>query len=170
MANKHVKQLTDKVKNYFEELNRLDLMAVKMSSGMMVDPEDWSDVTGEIRCLALYLSNVNSVLAMALDPKDFNRALSSRRNLVKSLKDVLSKIRLEQPDSELIPSYEKVLEDHDNTLFLLEQTSKFRNFPKAKKKFSKWSKKGLIDLGYTPFNRIEVSLIKIRNSLSEGVD
>ena len=169
MANRHIKELSDKVKGYFEELNRLDSIAVKISSIKMVDPDDWSELTADIRNLALYISNVNSVLAMALDPKDFQQALSSRRNLVKSLLEVIEKVKVEQPDSELLGSYHKVFGEHKDTLFLLEQTNKFRCFPKAKKKFNKLIRAGLVDKSYTPFCRIEITLLKIKNTLDSEV-
>lgn len=169
MANRHVKELSQKVKNYFEELNNLDSLAVKISSTKMVDPEDWAELTTEIRNLALYLSNVNSVLAMALDPIDFQQALSSRRNLVRSFLKVIERVKVEQPDSELLSDYYKVIEDHKDTLFLLEQTNRFRCFPKAKKKFNRLERAGLIDKSYTPFGRIEVTLLKIKNTLESEV-
>ena len=165
MANKHINKLISKTKKYFDELNLLDSEAVRISSNSMVDPEEWAEITGDIRGLAIHLSNINSVLSMALDSKDFTQALSSRRNLVKSIKQTLSRVQTEQPGSELVESYSKVLKDHEDTLFLLEQTNKFRSFPKAKKKYSNWDKKGLIDKGYIPFSRVELTLIKIKNSL-----
>ena len=169
MANRHIKELSNKVKEYFEELNSLDSEAVRISSTKMVDPEDWAELTSEMRNLALYISNINSVLSMALDPIDFQQALSSRRNLVKSLEDVIEKVREQQPDSELLGNYDKVLVDHRDTLFLLEQTNKFRCFPKAKKKFNRLNRVGLVDKSYTPFCRIEVTLLKIKNTLDSEV-
>jgi hypothetical protein len=166
MANRHIKELSKKVKTYFEKLNRLDNMAVKLSSDTMVDPDEWNEIVESIRLLSLHLANISSVLSMAeVSPLDFTSALNSRRTLVKSLNSVIERVVKEQPESELILGYKKALEDHKSTLELIEETYRFKSFPKSKKKFSKWNKRGLIDMVYKPFESVDKKISEIDTKL-----
>ena len=170
MAKKHINRLIDNLKIYFERLNRLDSEAVSISSKKMIDPGDWAEITESLRRLSIHLSNLNSLLAMALDSADFLPALNSRRNLVKSIEEVLSRVKSEQPDSSLILGYENMLISHRSILLLLDETEKFRSYPNSDKKYKRWIKRGLIDFNYKPFKQVEEDMDKIGSLLAqEGV-
>ena len=161
MANKHLKKLSKRLEDYLDRLNGLDLKAVSMSSVSLVDPDEWGEVTGEIRKMSIHIANVNSILTMAQDSDNFLAALSSRRNLVESLGKVIDRVKSEQPGLELIDSYSTALSEQMKVLDLLEETERVRSYPNSKKNYSKWVKKGLVYDNYLPFTQINEKLEEI---------
>lgn len=166
------KELVDFVK-IVEELEKEIQDETKDS---MFLPEDLEVVLSSCRGLDNYISFLSKALLSALNnTKVFNRIVKSQETLTDQLEMVLERVKTEQPDSPLIENYYNSLVKARTDLIVLEAVRKWLGYPKSKKKFRAWMKKGLIPknpitYSFGPFMSIRSKILDIRKQLGELVD
>ena len=157
MSLVQIKELEEKLKNgvypSIWELNNKFQIETKETSYSPEVIEEFIELSKEIDSYTMVLSK--AIASALVGPKFFNLILNSQRQLVNQFEMLSKRIKDEDPDSPLIKTYSEAILKNKPKLELLEAVKLQLDYPKSKKKFNKWKKKGWIAKSFRPFDYIE---------------
>lgn len=172
MSLVQIKELDEKLKNEIYpsiwELNNRFQVETKKTS---YSPEVIEEFMVLSKGIDSYTMVLSKAIASALKgPKSFNPIFNSQKQLISQLEKIINRVKEEQPDSPLISEYSKALLSNIPKFGILKEIKAYLDYPKSKKKFNKWKKKGWVILDFVPFINIENLKEEFNKKLEELIN
>lgn len=173
MAKKKIKELSKELFEYWvKEFEEVETDLQNKLRNSMVDPEVTQESLDLLRGISRYIQNLNSSLQMALEDRhQFYRTHDSALFLDKTFRENIEKIKEQEPDSDLIETYGKKLEDNRPLLEILTWVKLSLELPRSKKRYKAWKKvdRGIINKPFYPFLCLQKMLQTAKEYIQENL-